>query len=102
MPLVSALLWVTARRAGVLPEAAHLRGSALRAIILTGISTVAATALFLESVALAGAGRAAVLTATSPLFAVPFSILFLGERGSWRVVVGTLCSVIGVVLLVQS
>jgi drug/metabolite transporter (DMT)-like permease len=102
MPIVSALLWAAARRAGVLPAAEHLRGHAVRAIILTGLATVAATVLFLQSVALAGAGRAAVLTATSPLFAVPFSVLFLGERGSWRIAAGTLCSVIGVVLLAQS
>ena len=102
MPLVSGLLWFTAARAGVLPRMEHLRGRARAAIIVTGLTTVGATAFFLASVALAGAGRAAVLTATSPLFAVPFSIVFLGESGNWRVVVGTLCSVIGVVLLAQS
>ena len=102
MPLVSALLWVTARHAGVLPRREHLRGHALVAIVVTGLATVAATVFFLQSVALAGAGRAAVITSTSPLFAVPFSMLFLGEPGSWRVVAGTVCSVIGVVLLAQS
>jgi drug/metabolite transporter (DMT)-like permease len=102
MPLVSGLLWMTAARVGVLPKLQHLRGRALVAVIVTGLTTVGATAFFLGSVALAGAGRAAVLTATSPLFAVPFSILFLGESGSWRVAVGTACSVIGVVLLAQS
>jgi drug/metabolite transporter (DMT)-like permease len=102
MPLVSALLWVTARRVGVLPRAEHLRGRALLAIVVTGLTTVAATAFFLQSVALAGAGRAAVLTATSPVFAVPFSVFVLGERGGWRIAAGTLCSVIGVVLLAQS
>lgn len=99
MPLVGALLWAAAGRAGVLPRAEYLRGHALVAIVATGLTTVAATALFLQSVALAGAGRAAVVTATSPLFAVPFSILLLGERGSWRVVAGTVLSVVGVVLL---
>jgi drug/metabolite transporter (DMT)-like permease len=63
---------------------------------------VAATGFFMLSVALAGAGRAAVLTATSPLFAVPISVLVLHEPGGWRVVAGTLCSVIGVALLAQS
>jgi len=70
--------------------------------VATGLTTVAATAFFLQSVTLAGAGRAAVLTATSPLFAVPFSVLFLGEPAGWRLAAGTLCSVIGVVLLAQS
>jgi drug/metabolite transporter (DMT)-like permease len=101
-PLASALLWATAGRARLLPPAEQLRGRALVAIVVTGLTGVATTALFLQSVALAGAGRAAVITATSPLFAVPFSMLFLGERGSGRVAAGTLCSFLGVVLLAQS
>ena len=101
-PLASVLLFATAGRAGVMPRWEHLRGRALLAILVTGLTSVGSTGLFLVSVSLAGAGRAAVLTATSPLFAVPLSILLLGERGSWRIVAGTLCSVIGVVLLAQS
>jgi drug/metabolite transporter (DMT)-like permease len=101
-PIAGALLFLTARRAGVLPAASHLRGRALRAIVLTGLTSVAATGFFMLSVALAGAGRAAVVTATSPLFAMPISVLVLHEPGSWRLVAGTVCSVIGVVLLAQS
>jgi drug/metabolite transporter (DMT)-like permease len=102
MPFVSALLWFAASRVGALPRTEHLLGRALVPIVITGLATVAATAFYLQSVALAGAGRAAVITATSPLFAVPFSVLFLGESGSWRVAVGTVCSVVGVVLLTQT
>jgi drug/metabolite transporter (DMT)-like permease len=102
VPLVSGLLWITAARAHVLPRHAHLRGRSLLAIAATGAVTVLATVFFLQSVALAGAGRAAVLTATSPLFGVPFSILFLGERASGRLGLGTLCSVVGVALLASS
>jgi drug/metabolite transporter (DMT)-like permease len=100
-PVASVLLFLTAKRAGVLPGAGHLRGRALLAIVVTGLTSVAATGFFMLSVALAGAGRAAVLTATSPLFAVPISVIVLREPGSWRLVAGTLCSVIGVVLLAQ-
>jgi drug/metabolite transporter (DMT)-like permease len=99
MPLVAALLWSFAIRQHVLPDRAHLRGRGLLAIVATGIVTLAATLFFLQSVALAGAARAAVLTATTPLFGVPFSILFMGEQGSSRLAVGTACSVVGVVLL---
>lgn len=101
-PLAAALLFAAARRAKVLPKAEHLRGRALIAVAAMGLTSLGATALFLLSVSLAGAGRAAVLTATSPLFAVPFSVLFLGERGSWRIIVGTIASVVGVILLAQS
>ena len=102
VPLVAALLWTFAIRGRVLPERPHLRGRGLAAILATGAVTVAATLLFLQSVALAGAGRAAVLTATSPLFGVPFSVWFLGEPGSSRLAVGTGCSVLGVALLTLS
>jgi drug/metabolite transporter (DMT)-like permease len=102
MPLASLLLWATAARVGVLPETGHLRGRALLAVVATGGVTVLATVFFLESVALAGAGRAAVLTATSPLFGVPLAVLFLGERASGRLGIGTLCSVFGVVCLASS
>jgi len=68
----------------------------------TGLMSVASTGLFVVCVSLAGAGRAAVLTATSPLFAVPLSVLLLGEPGSWRILAGTLASVLGVVLLTQT
>ena len=102
VPLVGALLWATASRANVLPSrAALLHPRALVAIAATGMTSVAATALFLQSVALAGAGRAAVLSATSPLFAVPFSVFLLRESASWRLAAGTLVSVLGVVLLAQ-
>jgi drug/metabolite transporter (DMT)-like permease len=102
LPAVSVVLWTTARHFGVLPKLSALRGHALPAILATGATTVAATALFLQSVALAGPGRAAVLSATSPLFAVPYSVLFLGERGNWQIAAGTVCTVIGVVFLAQS
>jgi drug/metabolite transporter (DMT)-like permease len=102
VPLVAALLWMFAMRGRVLPARRHLHGRGLVAILATGAVTVAATLLFLQSVALAGAGRAAVLTATSPLFGVPVSVWLLGEPGSSRLAVGTGCSVIGVALLALS
>lgn len=100
--VVGVLLFAAAGRAGVLPKIEDLHGRTLLAILVTGLTSVAATGLFLVSVTLAGAGRAAVLTATSPLFAVPLSILLLGERGSWGLVAGTVSSVIGVILLAQT
>jgi uncharacterized membrane protein len=102
MPLVAGLLWLFAAQRGVLPARDHLRGRALLAIAATGVTTIGATLFFLQSVALAGVGRAAVLTATTPLFGVPFSVLFLGETASGRLGLGTLCSVVGVVLLTLS
>ena len=94
------MLFLTARRAGVLPKTEDLRGRALVPILLMGLASVGATWFFMISVALAGAGRAAVLSATAPVFAVPLSLL-LGERGNWRILAGTLASVVGVIMLAQ-
>jgi drug/metabolite transporter (DMT)-like permease len=98
-PLAAAGLWLVAGRLSGAPKRSQLGRAAVLAIAGTGALTLIATALFLWGVSSAGAARTAVLTATSPIFAVPLSILFLGERGTWRVAGGTLCSVAGVILL---
>jgi len=97
--MASALLWAVAVRRGAVPSAAWFRGRSLGAVTALGVTSVLSTSLFLESVVLAGAGTAAVLSATSPVFAIPLSVLFLGERAGWRLGLGTLLSVVGVVLL---
>ncbi|MCA1670303.1 MAG: DMT family transporter [Thermomicrobia bacterium] len=51
---------------------------------------------------IAGAGRTAVLGATAPLFALPLSMLVLGERPGLRAVMGTLLTVVGIALVVWS
>jgi DME family drug/metabolite transporter len=49
---------------------------------------------------LAGAGKTATLISTTPLFAVPFSMVILKERPSRLVLVGTVLAVIGIALVV--
>jgi drug/metabolite transporter (DMT)-like permease len=93
------VLWTVTMRHGTVPLSTWFHGRSLRAIAAVGVLGIVSTGLFLECIAVAGAGTAAVLSATSPIFAVPVSIVFLHERGSWRVVAGTLLSVVGVVLL---
>jgi drug/metabolite transporter (DMT)-like permease len=93
------VLWMVTMRRGTVPLSTWFHGRSLRAIAAVGALGVVSTGLFLECIAVAGAATAAVLSATSPIFAVPVSILLLRERGSWRVGAGTLVSVVGVVLL---
>lgn len=57
------------------------------------------TYTFLSAVQRAGAARASVLTASTPLFGVPLAIL-LKEKVSARALVGTVLTVAGVVLTV--
>lgn len=55
--------------------------------------------LFVLSVQLLGAARSAILTSTSPLFALPMSALFLHERIHRGVLLGTVMAVAGVALI---
>lgn len=57
------------------------------------------SALFVMSVAMVGATRAAILTSTSPLFALPLSRIFLKEKTSRGVLLGTALTVAGVILV---
>lgn len=67
----------------------------LAGIVGTGLGTFA----FLRAVQSAGAARTSILTATTPLFGVPFS-LFLKERPSSRTLVGTGLTMVGVWLTI--
>jgi DME family drug/metabolite transporter len=64
----------------------------------TGLASIA----YLGALKIAGAGRTAVLGATAPLFALPLSMLLLGERPGARAVAGTLLTVLGIALVVWS
>ncbi len=55
--------------------------------------------LFVATVALLGPTRAAILTSTSPLFALPMSIAFLKERARPIVLMGTALIVAGIILV---
>lgn len=56
--------------------------------------------LYVYAVMEAGAARTAILSATSPLMALPLSILFLKERFTRRIGAGTLLCVAGIALVV--
>lgn len=76
------------RRSLAVVAAAGLLGSGLAAF------------LFIFSVQEAGAGKAAILSSTAPLFALPLSVLLLSERLTPRIVLGTIVSIIGIWLVV--
>jgi uncharacterized membrane protein len=61
----------------------------------TGIGSL----LFVISIQMIGAGRAAVLTSTSPLMAIPFSMLWLQERPTRWTVAGTVLNTAGIALV---
>ncbi len=64
------------------------------------IGTGFGSLMYVYAVVEAGAARTAVLSATSPLMALPLSIIFLGERLTKRIGVGTAVCVAGILLVV--
>ena len=71
------------------------------AILAAGvIGTGVGSMLYVYSVLQAGAGRAAVLSAASPLMALPLSIFFLREPFTRRIAYGTVICVAGIMLVV--
>ncbi|HEX3247614.1 MAG TPA: DMT family transporter [Chloroflexota bacterium] len=68
-------------------------------ILGAGVLSVGATLLFVTAISLAGAGKTASVSATSPLFAAPLAALFLKEPLTLRLTLGTVVSAVGVWLL---
>lgn len=79
------------------------RGRDLALIVAVGIlGTGVGSMLYIFSVAEAGAARAVVLNSTSPLIALPLSMLVLRERPTGRIGVGTLLCVAGTILVLTT
>lgn len=74
----------------------HIGAIAAAGIAGTGFGSL----LYIYAVVEAGAARTAVLSATSPLLALPLSIIFLGEGLTRRIGLGTILCVAGIVLVV--
>jgi drug/metabolite transporter (DMT)-like permease len=80
----------------------HMPSGRSTKIVLAGsfLGMSLGTLLYTYSVDLIGASVASLLGSTSPLFALPFSIVFLKERYSRKSVLGAALTVIGVILVV--
>ena len=101
LPVTAALLFGVA---SALPRSSlHLRAISRwdhGALLVAGLAgTGLASLLFVYAVQEAGAGRAAVGTALSPLFAVALGALFFGERLSRWALAGGAAAVAGIVLI---
>ena len=77
------------------------RGRDLALIVAVGIvGTGIGSWLYIYAVAEAGAAKAVVLNSTSPLMAIPLSMLFLGERPTRRIGLGTVLCVAGTLIVI--
>jgi drug/metabolite transporter (DMT)-like permease len=97
---VLTLLSLLRRRRTTLP----LKEYGLKTLLLVAaagtLSYGVAAVSFVLAIQMIGAGKTVLLTSTSPLFVLPFSILFLKERPSRATLVGIATSVVGVYLVV--
>ncbi|MBI4553000.1 MAG: DMT family transporter [Candidatus Latescibacteria bacterium] len=76
------------------------RRQGLGMILLASLSgPCVGSLLFMVAVQYAGAGKAAVLTATAPLYAALFSLVFLGEKLTVRLIAGIVLSILGLWLI---
>jgi drug/metabolite transporter (DMT)-like permease len=100
-PVAAAILALLLVRVGPVTPPWRLRGRTLAIVLATGILGSGLSGFFwLYSVTEIGAGRAAVLSSTSPIFAVPLALIWLREKLAARVLIGTLLSVLGIALIV--
>lgn len=74
------------------PTAAKVMGAGLLGLGLGSI-------LFLQAIQLAGVAKTAILSSTSPLFAAVLAVVFLGERVTFPLALGTLLTVAGMILV---
>lgn len=81
------------------PFAYGARTAAILAMagLFNGLSSI----FWLIGLSEAGAARAAALSATAPIFAAPLAAIFLKERLSAPVVVGTTLSIAGIALVIR-
>ncbi len=66
------------------------------------LGTALGSLAYVYAVAEAGAARAVILNATSPLMVVPLSMGFLGERLTERIAVGTVFCLVGTLIVVAT
>ena len=69
-------------------------------IVASLIGTGLGSLVFVMAVQLAGAGKSSVLMATSPLLAIPFSMLWLQERPTRWTLAGTVLTAAGIAMVV--
>ena len=93
-------LLTTARRADLRFAVSRRRDLVTVAVASVGGISLA-NLLYVYALIEAGAARTAVLSATAPLFAIPFAIVFLHEALTRRVVLGTTLSVAGIIVVVS-
>ncbi|MDP9237696.1 MAG: DMT family transporter [Chloroflexota bacterium] len=102
IPAASAAVWVTiaaTTRRGMQPVRA-LTGRSIAIVALAGLlGTGLGSILFIYAVQDIGAAKTAFLTTAAPVFALPMGVLFLSEKLSSKLLLGTSVTIAGIWLV---
>jgi len=99
-PMAMLILLAINLRTGHWRELRHLDRRSWALILLASlVGTGLGTLFFVMAIQDIGAGRTAVITSTSPLMAIPFSMFWLRERPTRWTMAGTFFTTVGVVLV---
>ena len=72
----------------------------LLAILASIFSLVISNILYLLAIDLIGASTPAAIAASGPLVATPLAILFLKEKVDWKIILGTIFTIGGIVMVI--
>jgi len=101
VPVVAVVLLLIAGQRGQWRQVRDLGRRTVWLLVLGGVlGWAVAGSFWVAAVRLAGPTRAAVVGSTAPLFAVPLSVVLLRERPTRPALLGTVLTVIGVMLVV--
>ena len=99
LPLTALALWATPWARGTARGLWARRQAVGPRILAMGTLTAITAVTFFTGLKHAGVTLGTVLSATSPLFALPIGLLAFGERVTWRAVAGAALCVAGIGLL---
>ena len=104
IPAASAAVWATIAltRGRAQPARRPLTGQSLAIVAAAGmLGTGLGSVLFIYAVDTLGAAKTAFLTTSAPVFALPMGVLFLGEKISPRILLGTAVTIAGIWLVLR-
>lgn len=103
IPAASVAVWATIALTSRRQQAAPLRALTTRSLAVIAVAGLLGTGLgsvlFIYSVEHLGAAKTAFLTTSAPVFALPMGVIFLSERVSPRVLLGTAVTIAGIWLV---
>ena len=99
LPLAGIVLFALPWARGAVDQLMRSRGQIQLRVLWVGGLTAVSSLMFVAGLKYAGATVGTVLSSTSPLFAIPFGLVFLGERLAARTVLGAILTVAGIAVM---